>query len=95
MEDASAPPGYSLYSRQPYVTYEVHLHPTYRVPTLWFTLRDLPMGEPTFNVEAVYRYLVPLEYKRQMREMGIIGGISAAVSTTANHLAHSCTNMLI
>ena len=68
-----------MYSLQPYVTYEVHLHSTYRVPTLWFTLHDLPMGEPAFDVESVYRYLVPPEYKSWMREAGIIGGISAAV----------------
>jgi len=60
--------------------YEVHLHPTYRVPTLWFTLHDLPMGEATFNIESVYRYLVPDDLKDQMRAVGIIGGISAAVS---------------
>jgi hypothetical protein len=28
----------------------------------------------------VYRYLVPPEYKSRMREMGVVGGISAAVS---------------
>ena len=63
----------------PYVTYEVHLHPTYRVPTLWFTLHDLPMGEASFDIEVVYRYLVPTDLKDQMRAVGVIGGISAAV----------------
>jgi len=74
----SAPPGYSLYSHQPYVTYEIHLHPTYRMPTLWFMLHDLPMGEPAFDVDAVYRYLVPPEYKSRLRAAGVTGGISAA-----------------
>ncbi|KAH6675575.1 hypothetical protein B0J14DRAFT_367257 [Halenospora varia] len=72
------PPPYSLYSHQPYVTYEIHLHPTYRMPTLWFTLHDLPMAEPTLDMESVYRYLVPEEYKSQLRAAGVIGGISAA-----------------
>jgi len=39
------------------------------------------MGEPAFDVEAVYRYLVPPAYKSRMRESGIVGGISAAVSS--------------
>ncbi|KAH8814321.1 hypothetical protein F5882DRAFT_281698 [Hyaloscypha sp. PMI_1271] len=72
------PPGYSLYSHQPYVTYEIHLHPTYSMPTLWFMLHDLPMGEPSFDVDAVYRYLVPPEYKSRLRAAGVTGGISAA-----------------
>jgi len=72
------PPGYSLFSHQPYVIYEIHLHPTYNVPTLWFTLHDLPMGEPTFDLNSVYRYLVPEEYKSQLRGVGVTGGISAA-----------------
>jgi ubiquitin-like-conjugating enzyme ATG10 len=43
-------------------------------------LHDLPMGEPTFDVNAVYRYLVPTEYKSKLRAAGVTGGISAAVS---------------
>lgn len=37
------------------------------------------MGEATFNIEAVYRYLVPDEYKSKMRTTGVMGGLSAAV----------------
>ncbi|KAG4414992.1 hypothetical protein IFR04_011866 [Cadophora malorum] len=71
-------PQYTQYSHQPYVTYEIHLHPTYSMPTLWFTLHDLPMGEPTFDLESVYRYLVPPEFKSKLRAAGITGGVSAA-----------------
>ncbi len=78
--DDGRPPQYSLYSYQPYVTYEIHLHPTYALPTLWFTLHDLPNGENAFDLDAVYRYLVPEEYKNRLRQVGIMGGISAAVS---------------
>jgi len=74
------PPPYSLYSHQPYVTYEIHLHPTYQMPTLWFTLHDLPNGESPFDLDSVYRYLVPEQYKSQLRSVGVMGGISAAVS---------------
>ena len=75
------PPDYTLYSHQPYVTYEIHLHPAYRTPTLWFTLQDLPNGDPTFDLNSVYRYLVPDEHKSLLRAAGITGGISAAVSS--------------
>lgn len=51
------------------------------MPTLWFTLYDLPMGEPTFDLDSVFRYLVPEEYKSQLRGAGITGGLSAAVRT--------------
>jgi len=50
------------------------------MPTLWFTIHDLPNGEATFDLDAVYRYLVPPEYKAQLRAVGVVGGISAAVS---------------
>lgn len=50
------------------------------MPTLWFMLHDLPMGEPSFDVDAVYRYLVPPEYKSRLRAAGATGGVSAAVS---------------
>jgi ubiquitin-like-conjugating enzyme ATG10 len=73
-------PTYSIYPHQPYVTFEVHLHEIYRMPTLWFALHDLPMGEPPFDLDSVYRYLVPDEYKSGLRAVGVTGGISAAVS---------------
>ncbi|TGO08998.1 hypothetical protein BTUL_0183g00140 [Botrytis tulipae] len=76
--ESDAIPRYILHSHQPYVTYEIHLHPTYRIPTLWFTLHDLPNYEPAFDIDSVYRHLVPDEYKSELRAMGVMGGISAA-----------------
>lgn len=38
------------------------------------------MGEPAFDLDSVYRHLVPEEYKGQLRAIGVMGGISAAVS---------------
>ncbi|OAQ91972.1 autophagy-like protein 3 [Purpureocillium lilacinum] len=61
----------------PHVTYEIHLHPTYRVPCLWFSLHNLPPDEPAFNIDTVFRRLVPDEYKDGLRGLGGIGGISA------------------
>ncbi|KAM4059788.1 autophagocytosis associated protein, active-site domain-containing protein [Hirsutella rhossiliensis] len=60
-----------------HVAYEIHLHPTYRVPCLWFTLHNLPADEPAFSIDTVFRRLVPDEYKDGLRGLGGIGGISA------------------
>ncbi|RDA96045.1 hypothetical protein CP533_5816 [Ophiocordyceps camponoti-saundersi (nom. inval.)] len=60
-----------------HVIYEIHLHPTYRVPCLWFTLHNLPADEPALSIETVFRRLVPDEYKSRLRGVGAIGGISA------------------
>lgn len=63
-----------------YVTYEIHLHPTYQAPCLWFTLHGLPVDEPAFNIDTVFRRLIPDQYKDKLRKLGGIGGISADVS---------------
>ncbi|TDZ28154.1 Ubiquitin-like-conjugating enzyme ATG10 [Colletotrichum spinosum] len=59
-----------------YVVYEVHLHPTYRMPCLWFTLHELPADEPAFNLDTVFRRLVPDDFKDALRKTSGIGGIS-------------------
>jgi Autophagocytosis associated protein, active-site domain len=72
-------PRYTQQAQQPYVVYETHLHPTYQTPVLWFSLHDLPSCEVALDIETVYRYLVPDQYKDHLRTVGVIGGISAAV----------------
>ena len=63
-----------------HVRYEIHLHPTYRVPCLWFSLHDLPADEQALNVDTVFRRLVPDQYKDGLRgSVGGIGGISVDV----------------
>jgi len=92
-EENGLPPRYSLHSHQPYVVYEIHWHLTYNVPTLWFTLHDLPMGEPVFDLDSVYRYLVPDEYKSLLRGAGITGGLSAAphpITDVPSFFIHPC-----
>ncbi|KAI5864996.1 hypothetical protein GGS23DRAFT_403486 [Durotheca rogersii] len=59
-----------------YAKYEIHLHPTYHAPCLWFSLHNLPAAEPAFDVESVFRYLVPRHFKDALRQAGPIGGIS-------------------
>jgi len=61
------------------VTYEIHLHPTYQAPCLWFSLRDLPVDEQAFNIDTVFRRLVPDQFKDGLRSAGAVGGISADV----------------
>lgn len=63
-----------------YVTYEIHLHPTYQAPCLWFSLNGLPADEPAFNIDTVFRRLVPDQFKDGLRRAGSVGGISADVS---------------
>ncbi|KAF4581054.1 autophagy-like protein 3 [Ophiocordyceps camponoti-floridani] len=60
-----------------HVVYEIHLHPTYRIPCLWFTLHHLQGDEAAFDIDTVFRRLVPDEYKSRLRGQGAIGGISA------------------
>ncbi|KAH8737119.1 hypothetical protein BGZ61DRAFT_9577 [Ilyonectria robusta] len=73
--------------------YEIHLHPTYRVPCLWFTLRGLPAQEPAFNIDTVFRRLVPDEYKAGLRSLGGVGGISAdhhPITGVPSFFVHPC-----
>ncbi|KAI1819201.1 hypothetical protein F4861DRAFT_534642 [Xylaria intraflava] len=59
-----------------YVVYEVHLHPTYRMPCLWFSLHNLPIDESPLDIDTVFRRLVPEQFKHALRGQGAIGGIS-------------------
>ncbi|KAI1104149.1 hypothetical protein F4804DRAFT_332572 [Jackrogersella minutella] len=59
-----------------HVKYEIHLHPTYRAPCLWFSLHNLPAAESAFDIDTVFRRLVPQQFKDPLRQMGPIGGIS-------------------
>ncbi|PYH40535.1 ATG3/ATG10 family protein [Aspergillus saccharolyticus JOP 1030-1] len=57
------------------VIYDVHLSPIYHVPVLYFTLR--PTGHPgQLGIDAVYQYLVPNQYRKELQSVGVMGGIS-------------------
>lgn len=76
-----------------FVTYEIHLHPTYRAPCLWFSLHDLPEYEPAFSIDTVFRRLVPDQFKDSLRAMGSMGGISAdyhPVTGVPSFFVHPC-----
>ncbi|KAJ8125882.1 hypothetical protein O1611_g7758 [Lasiodiplodia mahajangana] len=57
-----------------YVIYEIHLHPTYRAPCLWFSLHNLPVDESPLDIDTVFRRLVPDQFKHALRGQGAIGG---------------------
>ena len=73
-----------------HVRYEIHLHPTYRAPCLWFSLHDLPADEQALDVDIVFRRLVPEQYKDGLRgSVGGIGGISVDVGSLPSGLMFS------
>ncbi|EFX01109.1 hypothetical protein CMQ_6051 [Grosmannia clavigera kw1407] len=76
-----------------FVTYEIHLHPTYRAPCLWFSLHGLPEYEPAFSIDTVFRRLVPDSFKDGLRVAGSIGGISAdyhPITGVPSFFVHPC-----
>jgi len=66
---ASKPP-------EPSVIYEIHLHPTYLVPCLWLTLKNLPACENHLDLAIVFKYLVPKSFQDPLRNAGPLGGLS-------------------
>lgn len=52
--------------------------PTYQVPVLYFALRWHHYNGPV-GLEAVYRYVVPEQYQKELKSVGIMGGISFGV----------------
>lgn len=68
-----------------FVRYEIVLHPTYRVPVLYFWFSGLPSGEDPHSIDTVFRRLVPAAYKEGLRSWtyGRVGGISIDVSASA------------
>lgn len=59
------------------VEYDILLSPTYRVPVLYFVLRGSRVGP--VGIETVYQYLVPDQYKKEVKSVGVLGGISMGV----------------
>jgi ubiquitin-like-conjugating enzyme ATG10 len=73
-------PGGSIQFSEPEVLYEIHLHPTYRVPTLWFSLNYLPDDEQPWDIDVIIKYLVPVCERKKVREGKSSTVISMAVS---------------
>ncbi|PWY76173.1 autophagy-related protein Atg10 [Aspergillus heteromorphus CBS 117.55] len=74
------------------VLYDVLLSPTYQVPVLYFQLREDNQPAP-LEIDTVYQYLVPDQYKKELRNVGIMGGISFGYhpdSGTPAFFVHPC-----
>ncbi|OJJ36761.1 hypothetical protein ASPWEDRAFT_106862, partial [Aspergillus wentii DTO 134E9] len=56
------------------VEYSVLLSPTYQVPVLYFMLRCNHQGP--VGIDAVYQNLVPDQYRKELKNVGVMGGIS-------------------
>ena len=61
------------------IEYDILLSPSYRVPVLYFRIRD-GCTQLVTDIDVVYNYLVPSVHREQLHDVGIIGGISMAVS---------------
>lgn len=67
------------------VVYEIHYHPTYSAPCLWFNLHGLPDGENPLSIDTVFSRLVPSQYWPGLQ--GGIGGISMDVRSPVDRSA--------
>lgn len=63
-----------------HIEYDLLLSPSYFVPVLYFSVRD-SKGQLMTELEMIYILLVPQVYRSQMRDVGIMGGLSMAVSS--------------
>jgi len=66
------------------IEYDILLSTSYRVPVLYFRIRDC-WTQLITDVDVVYNCLVPPVYREQLRAVGIIGGISMTVSCSENN----------
>lgn len=57
-------------------------------------MHNLPTDVRAFDIESVYRYLVPDVLKAELRSVGVIGGISADVSLILSLPFLSCLDAL-
>ncbi|KAJ5347725.1 Autophagy-related protein 3 [Penicillium brevicompactum] len=56
------------------VDYDILLSSTYQVPVLYFGLRSHNHGP--LGLDEVYQYVVPEQYKQELKSVGVMGGIS-------------------
>ncbi|KAI8956789.1 hypothetical protein F5Y11DRAFT_132989 [Daldinia sp. FL1419] len=79
--------------QSPYVIYEIHFHPTYNSPCLWFSLHGLPAGESPLDIETVFRRLVPEQFRDSLLNIGPMPAISInhhPVTGLPSFFVHPC-----
>lgn len=63
-------------TQSPSVEYSIVLSPSYQVPVLYFTLRNLPSSLNPTSIETVYQLLTPRNFTYDLERTGVMGGIS-------------------
>ncbi|EEH47877.2 uncharacterized protein PADG_03961 [Paracoccidioides brasiliensis Pb18] len=89
--------------RQPYcnsklqVEYNIMLSPTYQVPILYFFVHNnantSAKTSPKGLLDIIYNRLVPAQYRSELRDVGIMGGISFGhhpLSDLPVYFVHPC-----
>ncbi|OWY48047.1 hypothetical protein AALT_g7701 [Alternaria alternata] len=77
---------------QPVVDYDVVLSQVYRVPVLYISIRD-PQHRYPPTMTTLYEHLVPLQFKAQTENVGVIGGITITDHPATNRpvfFIHPC-----
>ncbi|KAG7007199.1 hypothetical protein G7Y79_00011g030970 [Physcia stellaris] len=69
-------------SSQTSVAYSIIHSPTYQVPVLYFSFRNLPSTYNPNSLDTVYQLLAPKETRQDLESFGVMGAISMAVSTS-------------
>ena len=81
-------------TKQTQVIYDIIHSPSYQVPVLYITFKDLPgpwRGLPP--PDQVYKLLVPPSYQNQIGVVGPMGGLSMTdhpVNSTPAYFVHPC-----
>ncbi|GAD93518.1 autophagy-related protein Atg10 [Paecilomyces variotii No. 5] len=74
------------------IEYSITRSPTYQVPVLYFTWRHAPPAGPR-GIDTVYTYLVPDQYKDELKAVGVLGAISMGdhpETGTPAYFVHPC-----
>ncbi|EFW19045.1 hypothetical protein D8B26_007231 [Coccidioides posadasii str. Silveira] len=72
--------------------YHILLSPTYQVPVLHFFFKNTPYSGPN-ALEIVYEHLVPPAYRSDLKQVGVMGGISMTnhpISGIPVYFIHPC-----
>lgn len=62
------------------VQYDILLSPIYRVPVLYFSITD-PQHRFAPTMDTLYKHVIAPQFKAQVENTGIIGGITVHVRT--------------
>jgi ubiquitin-like-conjugating enzyme ATG10 len=61
------------------IQYDMALSPSYRVPVLYFSIKDPSYRYPP-TMQTLYEHIIHPEFKPQVENVGVIGGITIIVS---------------